>query len=414
MISRWLRADESCSTIGARGVRKMNNFSRRVLVMPDKFKGTLTSAQAARAIERGLKRAWPQALFTRQTLADGGEGFARALIDATGGKCRRCASVDAAGRPCRAVWGSLGDPRSAAFDLAEASGLAMLPPSSHAPLQTSTFGSGLVLRKIVATGATKIFVGLGGSATNDGGIGLAAAFGWKFLDRRGDEIAPNGAGLLRLHRIVPPGKVMRDALQKTNPRIVAACDVDNPLFGRNGAAHRFAPQKGADAQAVRELDRGLRRLARIVERDVGNDFAHQPGAGAAGGCGFGLLAFFGARLESGFEILRREMRLDALLRRHDLVVTGEGAFDLTSLAGKAPYRLALLAAEKRIPVWGLFGRIDAPRARLPFARVSALVERGESAVTSASAIEHAQRLEAAAYELAEKAQAASSLQQRNY
>ena len=371
----------------------MRQSAQRVLVMPDKFKGTLTSDQAARAIVRGFKRVWPAARFTCRTLADGGEGFARALTAAVGGETRYCTSVDAAGRSCRAAWGRFGDDRCAVFDLAAASGLASLPPGLRDPRITSTFGSGVVLRKAIAAGARKIFIGLGGSATNDGGIGLACALGWKFLDRRGDEIAASGAGLSQLDRIVAPK-------HRPRVRIVAACDVDNPLFGRNGAAYRFAPQKGADAQTVRELDRGLRRLARIVERDLGKDLARVPGAGAAGGCGFGLIAFFDARLESGFEILRREMRLDALLRAHDLVVTGEGAFDLTSLAGKAPYRLARLAREMHVPAWGVFGRIDVAAARLPFARAAALSAGDDSALASIGANEHSRRLEDAARQLA--------------
>ena len=361
--------------------------------MPDKFKGTLTSDQAARAIVRGLRRAWPNAQFTAQTLADGGEGFASALIRATGGTMRRGASVDAAGRPCRAEWGWLGDGHTALFDLAAASGLAPLPPTLRDPRRTSTFGSGIQLRRAIAAGAKKVIVGLGGSATNDGGVGLASALGWTFLDRRGDEIAATGAGLLQLDRILAPKTKLR-------VRIVAASDVDNPLYGRRGAAFQFAPQKGADAQTVRELDRGLRRLARIVERDLGRDCATIPGAGAAGGCGFSLLAFFGARLESGFDILRREIHLDALLREHDLVVTGEGAFDVTSLAGKAPFRLAQLAAKTRVPVWGLFGRIAVPASKLPFARVAALVDNDDAALAAVPSSEHTRRLEKAAYDLA--------------
>lgn len=367
----------------------------RVLVMPDKFKGTLTSDQAARAIVRGLRRVWPRARFTRQALADGGEGFAAALIRATGGSARRCATIDAANRPLRASWGWLDDGRTAVFDLAAASGLAQLPASLRDPRCTSTVGSGMLLRHAIAAGATKILIGLGGSATNDGGVGLASALGWAFLDRRGTAITPDGAGLLQLERILAP---------KPRPRIriVAASDVDNPLFGRRGAAFRFAPQKGADAGAVRELDRGLRRLARIVERDVGRDCAAIPGAGAAGGCGFGLMAFFDARLESGFDILRREIRLDALLREHDLVVTGEGAFDLTSLGGKAPYRLARLATRMRVPVWGLFGRIAVPSSKLPFARAAALVDGDGGALDGIDPAEHARRLEKAAQALARR------------
>ncbi|MBR0344984.1 MAG: glycerate kinase, partial [Rudaea sp.] len=299
----------------------------------------------------------------------------------------------AAGRRCRAAWVLLGGGRTALFDFAAAGGLAQLPPSLRDPATTSTFGSGLMLRKAIEAGARKILIGLGGSATNDGGIGIAAALGWQFLDRRGDEIPANGAGLLRLSRIVAPKP-------RARVRIVAACDVDTPLYGRNGAAYRFAAQKGADADSVRELDRGLRRLARVVENDLGKDFAHAPGAGAAGGCGYGLTVFFDAKLESGFDILRREAGLDALVRAHDLVVTGEGAFDLTSLAGKAPYRLARLAHKLRVPAWGIFGRIDVPASRLPFERAAALVEQGGFVSATVSRAEHAHRLERAAFALA--------------
>ncbi|MFT3791512.1 MAG: glycerate kinase [Rudaea sp.] len=374
----------------------MTTSALRVLVMPDKFKGTLTSAQAARAIVRGLKRAWPHAHFTTQALADGGEGFARALLSATGGAWRRARTTDAAGRACVAGWGLLGDGATAVLDLAAASGLAQLPPALRDASRTSTFGSGVLIRRALAAGAKRIVVGLGGSATNEGGVGLASALGWKFLDRHGEAIDSNGAGLLQLQRIVAP---------KPRPRvrILAACDVDNPLFGRRGAAFQFAPQKGADAPTVRTLDRALRRLARIVERDLGVDLARIPGAGAAGGCGFGLMAFCGARLDSGFDILRHEIGLDALVRAHDLVVTGEGAFDATSLDGKAPYRLAQLARVHRVPAWGLFGRIDVATAKLPFERAAALVAGDAALPASIDAAEHARRLEAAACDLAARA-----------
>jgi glycerate kinase len=362
----------------------------RVLVAPDIFKGTLSSDEAARAIVRGLRRAWPRTHFTRQTIADGGEGFAANLVKATHGKLHRCKTLDAAGRPCTAVWGMLGNGRTAVFDLAAASGLAQLPEHLRDPARTSTSGSGLLMRRALVAGASRLIVGLGGSATNDGGIGLAHAFGYRFVDARGEEIPATGAGLSLLARIVAPRALPR-------VRIVVATDVDNPLYGRNGAAWQFARQKGADDAMIAALDRGLRHLAAAVKRDLGKDLAHEPGAGAAGGCGFGLMTFFGAKRAAGFDVLREQIGLDALVRGHDLIVTGEGAFDRTSFAGKAPFRLAGLAAAANVPIWGIFGRIDALRRRLPFARTAALVAADAAFAADA---DHAHKLEQAAFALA--------------
>lgn len=368
---------------------------RRVLVAPDKFKGTLTGQQAARAIVRGLRRAWPRATFTALALADGGEGFAQIFTNAAGGRLLRTRTRDAIGRPCRVSWGLLADDRTAVLDLAAASGLAQLPSESRDPRHTSTVGTGIVLRRALDAGATTVIVGLGGSATNDGGIGIAGALGWRFLDRSGADIPPTGAGLLALDRIVPPAVRLR-------ARVIVAADVDNPLFGARGAAFQFGPQKGAGPAVVRSLDHGLRRLAEVARRDLGTDFAFRPGAGAAGGVGFGLMTFFGATLEPGFELFRRSAGLDALIARHDLVVTGEGCFDLTSLAGKGPYRLSQLAREHGRPVWGLFGRVTVRRSGL-FEKVHALVGGGRPYRAELSRGTHGRRLESAAAKLARTA-----------
>ncbi len=373
---------------------------RRVLVAPDKFKGTLTGEQAARAIVRGLRRAWPRAAFTTLALADGGEGFARILTRAAGGELFRTRTRDAIGRPCRVSWGLLRDGRTAVLDLASASGLAQLPVGLRDPRHTSTAGTGVVLRRALAAGATTLIIGLGGSATNDGGIGLASALGWRFVNRRGDDIAPTGAGLLALDRIVPPAARLR-------ARVIVAADVDNPLFGPRGAAFQFGPQKGAGPAAVSSLDRGLRRLAEVARRDLGTDLARRPGAGAAGGVGFGLMTFFGATLEPGFELFRRSVGLDGLIARHELVVTGEGCFDITSLAGKGPYRLAQLAHEHGRPVWGLFGRVTVRPTGL-FENVHALVEGGQPNRSELSRAAHGRRLEAAATKLGTAARAKDS------
>jgi glycerate kinase len=367
----------------------------RVLIAPDKFKGTLTSEAAAKAIERGLRRAWPKVQTTCLTLTDGGEGFMELMVRQTGGKIRKARTVDAAGRPCRAQWGVLGNGRTAVIGITSASGIAQLPARLRNPEETTNLGTGELLARAVKEGYREILVGLGGSATTEGGISLATAVGYNFIDKDGHEIALNGKSLARLARINPPTK-----MPKT--RFIVATDVDNPLYGPRGAAHQFAPQKGADAAMVKRLDAGLRRLARIVKRDLGKDLAHEPGAGAAGGCGYGLMAFFNAKRENGFQIVRRLIGLDALIRRHDLVITGEGCFDRTSLLGKAPSQLGELARKFKRPVWALCGRIELPLSRAPFDRIAALSTKQNPGPPpdSLTSAQHAKRLEQLAYEVA--------------
>jgi len=368
---------------------------RRILIAPDKFKGTLTSEAAARAIERGLIRAWPAAQTTRFTLTDGGEGFVELMVRQTRGRLRAVRTVDAALRPCRAEWGLLGNGRTAVIGLTSASGLAQLPPALRNPEQTNNLGTGRLISLALREGCAEILVGLGGSATTEGGISLAAAIGYRFLDKEGHDIPLNGAGLAQLDRIVPPSVLPR-------ARFVVATDVDNPLYGPKGAAVQFAPQKGADAAMVARLDAGLRRLARIVRRDLGRDVAREPGAGAAGGCGYGLIAFFNARRENGFQLVRRLARLDALVRAHDLVITGEGSFDRTSLLGKAPAQLGQLARKLKRPVWAFCGRVALPLVKTPFDKVAALSTRENPGPPpeSLTSAQHAERLEELAYNLA--------------
>ncbi|MCE0522063.1 MAG: glycerate kinase [Methylacidiphilales bacterium] len=378
--------------------RKKPPFSdqnlRRVLIAPDKFKGTLTSGQAAQAIERGLRRAWPKVKTTRFILTDGGEGFMEFMVRQTGGRLRRARTVDAALRPCRAEWGVLGNRRTAVIGLTSASGIAQLPLRLRNPEETTNLGTGELLARAVREGYREILVGLGGSATTEGGISLAKAIGYKFIDKDWCEITLNGGGLANLGRIVPPSRMPR-------ANFVVATDVDNPLFGPCGAAYQFAPQKGADAAMVARLDAGLRRLARIVRRDLGKDYAKEPGAGAAGGCGYGLMAFFNAKRENGFQLVRRLTKLDALIRRHDLVITGEGCFDRTSLLGKAPAQLGELARRLKRPVWALCGRVELPLSRSPFDRIAALSTRQNPGPPpeSLSPAQHAKRLERLAYEM---------------
>ena len=369
--------------------------SVRVLIAPDKFKGTLTSEAAAQAIARGLRRAWPEVKTTCFTLTDGGEGFMELMVRQTGGRLRSAQTVDAALRPCRAKWGVLGNGKTAVIGLTSASGLAQLPMNLRNPEKTTNLGTGELLALAVAKGCKEILVGSGGSATTEGGVSLAAAIGYRFIDTVGAEIPLNGEGLAYLTRIVPPTKMLK-------VRFIVATDVDNPLFGSRGAAYQFAPQKGADPAMVKRLDAGLRRLARIVKRDLGKNLALEPGAGAAGGCGYGLMTFFDAKRENGFQLVRRLTGLDALIRGHDLVITGEGCFDRTSLLGKAPAQLGELARKLKRPVWALCGRVALPLARSPFDRMGALStkENPGPPPDSLTSAQHAKRLEGLAYEVA--------------
>ena len=337
----------------------------RVLIAPDKFKGTLSADQAARAIERGLKRAWPGVKTTRFALTDGGEGFMELMVRQTGGKFRTSWTTDAAGRRCRARWGVLGNGLTAVIGLSEASGIAQLPAKLRNPERTTNRGTGQLMKIAADAGFKEILVWLGGSATTEGGTSLAAEFGFTFLDKVYRKIDVAGENLSRIARIELPKT-------RTKTRFVVATDVDSPLFGRDGAAYQFAPQKGANPTMVRRLDAGLRTLARVVKRDVGKDLAHAPGAGAAGGCGYGLMVFFNARRESGFQVVRRLTGLDALIRGHDLVITGEGCFDRTSLQGKAPAQLGHLARKLRRPAWALCGRVALAASRAPFDRLAGL------------------------------------------
>jgi glycerate kinase len=376
--------------------RKKPPFSdhpRRVLIAPDKFKGTLTSEAAALAIEKGLRRAWPKVKTTRIVLTDGGEGFMELMVRQTGGQIRKARTIDAAGRPCQAEWGVLGNGKTAVVGLTSASGIAQLPASLRNPERTTNLGTGELLAKAAAEGYREILVGLGGSATTEGGISLAKAIGYKFIDKESLEMAPIGDNLQKLAQILPPKQLPK-------ARFIVATDVDNPLFGPKGAAYQFAPQKGADPAMVKRLDMGLRHLAKIVTRDLGKDLAAEPGAGAAGGCGYGLMAFFNAKRENGFHLVRRLIGLDALIRQHDLVITGEGCFDRTSLLGKAPMQLGELARKLKRPAWALCGRLNLPPSRAPFDRIAALSTKQNPGPPpdSLTSAQHAKRLEHLAYD----------------
>jgi glycerate kinase len=324
----------------------------RVIVAPQSFKGSADAVAVASAIARGVRRAWPDAAVEEMPLADGGEGTVRALVTATLGRTRITRVHDPLGREIDAEWGLLGDGKTAVVEMAAASGLPLLRPEERDARVTSTRGTGELILAAAMSGAHRIVVGIGGSATNDGGAGMARAFGYRFFDREGRELEEGGAALIRLARI--------DG--QTDPRLVrpaieVACDVRNPLLGPEGASAVYGPQKGATPQIVKELDAALERYADVVERFVGRPVRDVPGAGAAGGLGAGLLAFLDARLVSGAELVLRAVDFASRLRGADLVVTGEGRVDRQSGYGKLTGAVTAAARAAGVPVVAVAGSI---------------------------------------------------------
>ncbi len=322
----------------------------RILVAPDKFKGSLSAVAAAEAIARGWRRACPQDALELAPIADGGEGFAETLCRALAGEWITCEVLDPIGRKVRGRYAWIGSRRLAVIEMAEASGLWRLGPGERAPLTATTFGSGQLIRDAAARGAKTILVGLGGSATTDGGIGMAAALGYATLTSDGEELEPLPGNLASLTRIMNDNVI-------DLPEIIAACDVQNPLLGPRGTARVFSPQKGADARAVEELENAMESLADVVTADLGCDFRDEPGAGAAGGFGFGLMSFCGAKMRSGFEVVAEAIGLAGRIAASDLVITGEGRLDDQTLDGKGPAGVAALARRSGRPVLAFGGSI---------------------------------------------------------
>lgn len=327
----------------------------RILVAPDKFKGSISAAAAAEAIARGWKRASPRDEIELAPIADGGEGFAETLCGALGGEWVPCDAFDPIGRKVTARYAWIAARRLAVIDMSEASGLWRLQPAERAPLIATTFGTGQLIRAAAVQGAQTILIGLGGSATTDGGIGMAAALGFETLTADGEDLEPLPANLTSLARIVNK-KVI--AL----PKIIAACDVQNPLLGPRGTARVFSPQKGADARTVEALEQAMERLAEVVASDLGCDFRNVPGAGAAGGFGFGLMSFCGAKMRSGFEVVAEILGLADRIAASDLVITGEGRLDDQTLDGKGPAGIAALARQRGKRVLAFAGSISSDAA----------------------------------------------------
>lgn len=331
----------------------------RVLIAPQEFKGTLSAVEVAAAVAAALAAAFPSWQVDVLPMADGGPGTVAALLAALGGKERSAPAHDPLMRPIEAVWGLLPDGRGV-IECAAASGLWRLRPQELDARTASSFGTGELVAAALDAGCTGLIIGLGGSATNDGGAGLAQALGFRLLDAAGHDLPPGGAALARLDRI----DVASAHRRVRAVSVLGATDVTNPLCGPQGASSVYGPQKGADAAAVAELDAALARFADVVARDLGVQVRDLPGAGAAGGLGAGLVAFLGAELWPGAEVVGAAADLDQRIRVADLVVTGEGRLDGQTAFGKAPQHVARRARASSRPVVCLAGSLGPGHQRL--------------------------------------------------
>lgn len=332
----------------------------KIVIAPDSFKESMTAIEAAEAIERGWRRVFPNDTFSLVPMADGGEGTVQSMVDATGGHFVEREVQDPLGKPVLAKYGILGDGKTAVIEMAEASGLGLVPKAERNPLITTTYGTGQLILDALQADVTKILIGIGGSATNDGGAGMLQALGGRLLDQSGAELPFGGAALADLSTI---------DLSDLDPRvknleIIAACDVDNPLTGPLGASAIFGPQKGADEGMVQELDRALSHFAEVIRKDLGVDVETTPGAGAAGGLGAGLMAFLQAKLMKGVDIVIEHTDLKAKMRGAELVITGEGGIDAQTRFGKTPYGVAKTAKALGIPVIAIAGHVKEDSRKL--------------------------------------------------
>jgi len=342
----------------------------RILVAPDKFKGVLTAREAAENIAQGLRDALPDAKIEMVPMADGGEGTAEVICNAHGGSWLQCKAHDPLGREIDARYGWISDNKLAVMEMSEAAGMRRLCESERDPVRANTFGVGEMILDASDRGAKEIIIGLGGSATNDGGFGMARALGFRFLAGT-KELTETVSELVKLTEILLPERSVGALVPSAQPRnrrltqpplqpeatkINAAVDVRNPLFGKNGATHVFGPQKGATEDELDILERALTRLAEVIAEEFGFDYRDQPGAGAAGGLGFGLMSFCSAKIRSGFDVVAEAVGLESKMKDADLVITGEGSLDRQTLEGKTPAGVARLARRLGKPVFAIVGR----------------------------------------------------------
>jgi len=326
----------------------------KIVIAPDSFKSSLTAIEVSDALEQGVKKAYPNAHIEKIPMADGGEGTVQCLVNATQGKIYQKEVIGPLGEQVIASFGVLGDQDAATIEMASASGLPLVPPKKKNPLITTTFGTGQLIKAALDHGCSTMIIGIGGSATNDGGAGMVQALGAYLLDNNEKEIGFGGVQLSKLNRIEISN--MDERISKT--KILVASDVQNPLCGPTGASRIYGPQKGATEEMIITLDNSLSHFADIIKRDLGKDIKDIPGAGAAGGLGAGLMAFLNAELKPGIDIVINTVHLEEIVQDADLVITGEGEINGSTIYGKTPIGVARVAKKYQIPVVSVSALID--------------------------------------------------------
>lgn len=311
----------------------------KVLIAIDSFKGSLSTFESGEAVKEAVLGVYPEAEVIISPLADGGEGTVEAIVSAVGGKTVTAEVMDPLGRKIKADWGYIEKTSTAVIEMAEASGITLITPEERNPCLTTTYGTGELILDALNRGCQKFIIGIGGSATNDGGVGMLMALGFRFVDKNGDNIPLGACGLERLAKI----DVTSADKRLTECEFRVACDVKNPLCGKNGASRVYGPQKGADEAMVNDMDSRLSDYALLSASVLGKDYSDAEGAGAAGGLGFALISYLGARLESGIGLVIESTELEDKVRWADIVVTGEGRLDSQTVMGKAPIGVAALA-----------------------------------------------------------------------
>ncbi len=343
-----LFTDNGASKVSIREVQM------KIIIAPDKFKGSMSAAEAADLIEEGIKKVITGANIIKFPLSDGGEGLVESLAGKPGGTRETIPVTGPIGKPVNAQLGLIDAGKTGVIEMAAASGLALVPEKDRDPSVTTTYGTGELILAALDRGCEILIIGIGGSATNDGGAGMARALGAQFLDRDGRPLDEGGGALQQLERIDISGLDPR--LNKVE--VLVACDVDNPLTGPRGAANVYGPQKGASQAMIKELDRALENYARVIKKDLGVEVKDIPGAGAAGGLGAGLITFLQAKLLSGIDLVLDALKIEEYLPGCNLLITGEGKLDTQSAYGKAPVGIARKAKDFDVPVIALTGQLE--------------------------------------------------------
>ena len=366
----------------------------KIVVAPDSFKGSVSALEAANAIAQGLQRVFPDADIDKIPMADGGEGTVQSLVDATGGHLRTQRVLAPLGNAVDAQFGILADSETAVIEMASASGLTLVAPHERNPLRTTTYGTGQLIHAALEAGCRRLIIGIGGSATNDGGAGMAEALGIRLLDKEGKQIPRGGGGLGRLASIDVSG--LHPAVAETET--VVACDVNNPLTGPDGASHVYGPQKGATPEMIEILDAYLARFDEVLTRTLGKSFNDISGAGAAGGLGAGLMAFLNAELRLGVDIMVDAVNLKERVKGAAMVFTGEGQLDFQTAFGKTPVGVAKVAKAHNIPVIAIAGGIGEGADAVYEAGIDAMLGIAQEPMELADAVKDAARLIADAAE----------------